>query len=380
MLRIIPLAHSARPMCSHSKLTVITMSKRNAHDLMIRKKTGKPIVSSGAGGRSSVSGHVATVFGCTGFLGRYVTHKLAKIGTQVITPYRDEEAQRPLKVMGDLGQVVKMEFDLRNREQLVECIRHSDIVYNIIGRDYETKNFSFDDVHVEGARAIAEICREVGTPRLVHVSALNADENSPSKFLRSKALGEKVVKEIVPDATIVRPATMYGYDDRFLNRMGSRRGTQFLLNEGKTRLRPVHVLDVAEAMFIMLNAESTIGKTFELYGSQEYTYKQIWDLIADLSKRQPKEVHIPVPLAKAVATVLDKLPWPVLSPDQITRALISDEPSANAHTFADLLIEPHRLEDVAIQFVRRFRSSNYFDQPLEKGDGEVKKGVYHVVN
>jgi NADH dehydrogenase (ubiquinone) 1 alpha subcomplex subunit 9 len=93
----------------------------------------------GLGGRSSTNGHIATVFGCTGFLGRYVVNRLAQQGTQVVVAYRDPDEARHLKVTGDLGQIVPLEFDLRNKEQLTECVRHSDIVYNLIGRDYETK-------------------------------------------------------------------------------------------------------------------------------------------------------------------------------------------------------------------------------------------------
>lgn len=90
-------------------------------------------------GRHAQSGHVATVFGCTGFLGRYLVSKLAKRGVQIVAPYRDEDEKRHLRVMGDLGQIVPLEWDMRNDTQIEEAVRHSDIVYNLVGRDYETK-------------------------------------------------------------------------------------------------------------------------------------------------------------------------------------------------------------------------------------------------
>lgn len=96
-----------------------------------------------------MSGQVATVFGCTGFLGRYLVHKIAKQGTQVIVPYRDEDEKRHLRVMGDLGQIIPMEWDARNPEQIKECLRHSDVVYNLAGRDWQTRNFSYDDINVK---------------------------------------------------------------------------------------------------------------------------------------------------------------------------------------------------------------------------------------
>lgn len=118
-----------------------SQQRRAVHDLVIKRKTGIPIHRAGpyGGGRSSVSGHVATVFGCTGFLGRYLVDRLAQKGTQVIIPYRDEDEKRHLKVMGDLGQIVPLEWDLRREDQIEECLRHSDIVYNLTGRNYETK-------------------------------------------------------------------------------------------------------------------------------------------------------------------------------------------------------------------------------------------------
>ncbi|RUS16462.1 hypothetical protein BC937DRAFT_91171 [Endogone sp. FLAS-F59071] len=353
---------------------------RNAHDLMIRKKTGQPIIKYGAGGRSSVSGHTATVFGCTGFLGRYIVSKLAKQGTQVVVPWRDEDSKRHLRVTGDLGQVVPLEFDLKNRQTLVECVRHSDVVYNLIGRDYETKNFTFDQVNHEAARAIAEVSAEAGVARLIHVSALNADENSPSKFLKTKALGEKAVRQVMPDATIVRPAIMYGQEDRFLNRIGLGVGWEYSLNDGNTRVHPVHVLDVAQALEIMLKAESTAGKTYELYGPKEYTFNEIWELARDVVKKPLTTYLVPKFAAKWTATVLNMTPFDLISPDQVERMYISDTLQPNALTFADLYIEPSSLESQAIAFLRRFRSTAYFDLPVEKDDGKVVKGVYHVID
>jgi NADH dehydrogenase (ubiquinone) 1 alpha subcomplex subunit 9 len=129
------------------------------------------------------------------------------------------------------------EWDIRNEEQIAECVRHSDIVYNLVGRDYPTKhvlppppshiavltpphrNFTFDDVHVKGAERIARVTASVGVPRLVHVSHLNASPTSTSLFYRSKAAGENAVRDVFPAATIVRPGPMFGHEDKFLTNM-----------------------------------------------------------------------------------------------------------------------------------------------------------------
>ncbi|CAG8515948.1 2447_t:CDS:2 [Diversispora eburnea] len=360
--------------------------KRFAHDLIIRQRTHKPIVKFGAGGRSSVSGHVATVFGCTGFLGRYVVSKLAKHGTQVVVPYRDEDEKRHLKVNGDLGQVVPLEFDLRNEKNIHECIRNSDIVYNLIGRDYETK---YVVVHVEGAARIARISREDGVARFVHVSSLNADKNSKSKFYRSKAYGEEAVRAEFPDATIVRPSVMHGAEDRFLNRLA---GTTFeyVLNGGQTKCNPVHVNDVAAALETILSDESTIGETYELYGPREYTHEQIFNLVDNIVGSRRTQIYIPKMIAMIVAKLMH-LPFiSSYSPDDVERAHIDDKITPSfidkeqkikntaVKTFEDLGILPKNLESTALSVLRYYRRSTFYDEPIDKHVGKVRRGVYYT--
>jgi NADH dehydrogenase (ubiquinone) 1 alpha subcomplex subunit 9 len=108
------------------------------------------------------------------------------VGCQVVIPYREEMTKRHLKVTGDLGRVMFMEYDLRNTESIEESVRHSDIVYNLVGRMYPTKNFSLYDVHVEGTERIAEAVAKYDVDRFIHVSSYNADPNSPSEFFRTK--------------------------------------------------------------------------------------------------------------------------------------------------------------------------------------------------
>jgi NADH dehydrogenase (ubiquinone) 1 alpha subcomplex subunit 9 len=168
---------------ARTPLTPITQ-RRHLQDVAITR-TGKPIIRV-QGGRSSLGGHVATVFGATGFLGRYIVNRLARQGCTVIVPYRDEMAKRHLKVTGDLGRVIFTEYDLRNTQSIEESVRHSDLVYNLVGRKYPTKNFSYHDVHVEGTERIAEAVAKYDCDRFIHVSSYNADVNSPSEFFSTK--------------------------------------------------------------------------------------------------------------------------------------------------------------------------------------------------
>lgn len=132
----------------------------------------------GTGYRSSFSGSVATVFGATGMVGRGVVSRLGKNGSQIIIPYRgDYYAAQRLKVAGDLGQVLFSPYDLRDEESIRTAMKYSDVVVNLVGREFETRNFKFHDVHVTGAATLARIAREMGVKRFIHISSINASEN-----------------------------------------------------------------------------------------------------------------------------------------------------------------------------------------------------------
>lgn len=379
---IASLRHEARNSVFRAAQAV---QARELHDLTISRKTGKPIIKYGpyGGGRNSVSGHVATVFGCTGFLGRYIVNRLAQRGTQVIIPYRDEDEKRHLRVCGDLGQVVPMEWDLRNDQQIEECLRHSDVVYNLVGRHYETKNFTFNDVHVTGAQRIAQIAESAGVGRLIHLSHLNADPNSPSAFLRSKAEGEEAVKRSFEGATIVRPGTMWGHEDRFLNQMAIY-PYAWRVNLGKTKIRPVHSLDVAQALERMLDADNTsMGATFSLAGPKEYTYLELLQLLETMTFTSLAKPGLNTPkwMLKLAARVADLAWWPMLSPDEVVRRYLDDKPDApGTKSWADLGMTPDSLEETAIIYLRRYRPVTRFEQPVETGGMRLKKPKYHVLD
>jgi len=360
------------------------LAARGAHDLIIKRKTGQPIIKSGpyGGGRSSTSGHVATVFGCTGFLGRYLVNRLAQRGTQVVIPYRDEEEKRHLKVLGDLGQVVPLEWDLRNDQQTEECLRHSDIVYNLVGRNYETKNFKFADVHVQGAERIAQIAEAAGVARLVHVSHLNADLDSRSAFYRTKAEGEIAVKRAFEGATIVRPGPIYGHEDRLLNSMASWPIT-WHINHGRTKLRPVHSLDVALALETLMDAEETsIGQTFTLAGPKTHTVSELLQLVENLTMNKIVRLglNIPKPLLLTASKVADLAWWPMLSPDEVERRYLDDKADeVGTKSWAELGIVPDDVEEVAITYLRRYRGHLSFELPVERKMKMGKKQVYRTV-
>ncbi|KAJ2759054.1 Protein-lysine N-methyltransferase efm5, partial [Coemansia nantahalensis] len=341
---------------------------RGKADVTVRKTTGQVLVGRGSHGRQSWNGQTATVFGCSGFVGRYVVARLAREGTRVIVPYRGlAEYIRHLRPTGDLGMIVPMEFDLRNPKQIEECVRHSDVVINLMGRNYETKNFSLSQVHVEGAQLVAEVAREAGVSRLIHMSHISARTNSPSEVLVTKAFGERRVRESFPGANIVRAATVYGYEDELLNNIGKHKLFYPMVNNAAQKLRPVCVSDVAHAIGIIRDDEQTVGQTYELYNPAEYTRRDVINLVQHLLREKVWSVNVPFDLLRLVGRVADKLPFHYTSHHEIDMMAVDDAPSgrADVHTFADLGIQPHTLELAALQYIRHYRASKHEEEPME---------------
>jgi NADH dehydrogenase (ubiquinone) 1 alpha subcomplex subunit 9 len=327
-----------------------------------------PRMTSGPGGRSSVNGLTVTVFGSTGFLGRYVVHRLSKQGNQVIIPYRgDKDDYRHLRPMGDLGQILWMPFHLKDDLSIARALRHADVVINLIGRSYETKNFLWDDVHVTGAHRIATLAREEGVPRMIHVSALNATLTSISEFLRSKAEGEKAVREAYPEATVVRPATLYGFEDQFFNRMAWFRSLPLgfpLYQQGRQHIRPVYVVDVATALHRMVHDQRTSGQIYELYGPTIYSYADLVNYFEKMTYRSFRRLYLPRIWLQWLGAALDLFPRSTISRDEVIRMGIDDTLDPAAYSWEQLGIEPTPVERVAIQFLRGYRSNTYYDEPL----------------
>jgi len=301
--------------------------------------------------RSSLGGHTATVFGATGFLGRYIVNRLARSGCTVVVPFREEMAKRHLKVSGDLGRVIFLEMDLRNKASIEESVRHSDIVYNLIGRDYSTKNFDLEDVHVEGTRRIAGAVAKYDVDRFVQVSSHSATLDSPSEFFRTKAQGEQVARQIFPETTIVRPAPMFGFEDRLLHRLA--RATNVITsNNLQERTWPVHVIDVGQALESMLYDDSTAGETYELHGPKNYSMAEISALVDSEIMKHRRHINVPKAIMGPLGDVLNKfLWWPTTSKDEVAREFIDQVIDPRAKTFKDLDIEPGDIANFTFKYL-----------------------------
>jgi len=258
----------------------------------------------GPGYRSSFSGTVATVFGASGAVGRAVCNRLGKSGTQFIVPYRGDhyEVMR-LKVCGDLGQVLFTPFHLKDEESCRKAMLHSDVVINLIGREYETRNFKFADVNLEGPKMLARLARECGVKDFIHISSLNAREKPKrlfmpkgSNFLKTKWLGEKAVLEEFPDATIIRAADMYGTGDHIVEyyckwwRTGWDGANMPLWRKGNYAVKaPLHISNMADAIMACLDNPSAKGVTFEAYGPERFLLADLVDWMHEVMHKSPED-------------------------------------------------------------------------------------------
>jgi NADH dehydrogenase (ubiquinone) 1 alpha subcomplex subunit 9 len=346
------------------------------------KTIGKKLpVASGPGGRSSVSPHIVTVFGCTGFLGRYLVNELGKQGTQTVLPYRgSQEDTRHLKPMGDLGQLVPLRFDGRDLDSLTDCIGDSDVVYNLIGREYETRNFSFDDLN-KIAGNIAKVSKKLGVEKLIHVSALNAG-NEKSRILKSKKKGEEIVLSEFPNATIVRPSEMYGYEDRLLQYLGKTvthivkrymtAGFIPLVNGGERKMRPVYVGDVAKGLARMMDVKGGGGNVYELVGPDEMTFRDFVKLFCEYTHRPFNPVNVPYSLFRSITSITQLSPLSRKNVHHVDLQTIDDSLTSGSLGFKDLGMDERHLKELLIRFVRHYRSEEWAHHPASIDEGSWK--------
>lgn len=290
-------------------------------------------------------------------------------------------AKRHLKVSGDLGRVNFVEYDLRNTESIEEAVRHSDVVYNLVGRTYPTKNFSLEDVHVEGAGRIAEAVAKYDVDRFIHVSSFNADPNSPATFLATKGRGEQVVRDIFPETTIVRPAPLFGFEDQLLLKLAGQTNL-FTSNHMQEKYWPVHSIDVGHALELMLYDDNTAAQTFELYGPKQYSTAQIAELVDREIFSQRRHINVPRRLLEPAAKLLNQvLWWPWMSAEQIQMEHVDQLIDEKAKTFKDLGIDPGDISKFTYHYVQGFRSGAFYDLPpaSEKEKREEKKYL-HVLD
>ena len=307
----------------------------------------------------------ATVFGGTGFIGRYVVKGLAEAGWVVRVAVRHPAAALFLKPMGDVGQITPVAANLRDDASVAAAVAGVDSVFNLVGILYQSRRQRFAAIHADGAGRVAAAAAAAGVGRLVHVSAIGANPASRAAYGRSKAAGEQAVLASFPAATIIRPSIVFGPEDDFFNRfarLARLLPALPLIGGGKTRFQPVYVGDVAAAMVAANERPDSAGKTYELGGPRIYTFKELLELL--LSQIQRDRLLLPVPwgVARLQACFLELLPVPPLTRDQVTLLEVDNVVAPNAAGLADLGITPTAAEIILPTYLDRFRPHGYYSR------------------
>lgn len=307
-----------------------------------------------------------TVFGASGFIGRHLVQRLARRGMRVKAAERRPHRARFLVPMGDVGQVVPMGTDITDEASVATAIAGADMVVNLVGILYESAgNGRFQAVHVDGAARVARVARQAGVQRLIQMSALGADRNSPSAYARSKAEGEEAARTAFPGTTIIRPSIVFGPEDDFFNRfaaMAQCAPALPLFGGGVTRYQPVYVGDVADAMVACLTNPATAGQTYELTGPRSYSFAEIMALVLAVTERKRPLVKLPFWMADIIGTFAGLAPGkPLLTRDQ-AKLLRKDNVAQGKPGLAELGIEPIACEAILPTYLDRYRRGGKREQ------------------
>ena len=300
---------------------------------------------------------VATVFGGSGFIGRYVVKRLTHQGYVVRVAVRDTEGALFLKTAGAVGQVVPLYASLTDEATVQRAVEDASVVVNLVGILAETGRATFQAIHADGAGRVARLAAAAGTGRLVHLSAIGADPSSPSRYAASKAAGEQAVRQAFPGATILRPSIVFGMEDAFFNRFAAM--AQFLpfmpVISGKTRIQPVYVADVADAVIASLARPDAWGAVFELGGPRVWTLRELLAFILKETKRHKPLVEIPMGLVRLLAGLMELLPGKPLTRDQLLMLSRDNVVAPGMPSLPDLGIVPTPAELVVPNYLRRFQ-------------------------
>jgi NADH dehydrogenase len=310
---------------------------------------------------------LVTVFGGSGFIGRHVVRALAKRDYRIRVAVRRPELAGHLQPLGKVGQIHAVQANLRYPASVEAALRDSSAAINLVGILAEGGAQTFDAVQAAGAAAVAKAANAVGA-RMVHVSAIGADENSLARYGRSKAAGEKAVLGTVPQAVILRPSVVFGPEDQFSNRFAALARVSPMLpliGGGLTKLQPVYVGDVATAVADAVDGKTKPGAIYELGGPEVLTMREIMEIILRVTERKRMLMSLPFGLAKLQALLLQFAPGPLkLTPDQVALLrsdnVVSDAAKAEGLTLEGLRITPESLEAIAPQYLWRFRKTGQF--------------------
>lgn len=312
---------------------------------------------------------LVTIYGGSGFVGRYITRRLAKAGWRVRVAVRRPNEAMHVKPYGVVGQVEPVFCNIRDDNSVRAVMQGADAVVNCVGTfDARGKN-NFEAVQDKGAERIARIAAEEGVSHLVHLSAIGADAGADSLYAQSKAAGEAGILDHFPNAVILRPSVIFGPEDQFFNRFASmtRFGPVLPVVGADTKFQTVYVDDVARAAELGAEGKAAPG-IYELGGPDVNTFRELMEQMLQVVRRRRLILNIPFGIARIMAFFMDMVAIVSggLVPAQITRdqvksLRVDNVVSEGAKGFADLGIRPTALEAILPDYLWRFRPAGQFE-------------------
>ena len=311
-----------------------------------------------------------TIFGGSGFLGRHVVRALCKRGYRIRVAVRRPELTGHLQPLGRVGQIHAVQANVRYPASVEAAVRDADVVINLVGILFEGGQQNFEAVQGQGAGTVAHAAATHGA-KLIHVSAIGADADSPSAYARTKAEAERLVFAAVRDAVIVRPSIVFGPEDDFFNKFGAMARLSPalpLIGGGHTRFQPVFTGDVATAIADAVDGKVHGGTVYELGGPEVRTFKELMEFVLATTERRRLLIPLPFGLARAMGSIFQLLPKPMLTRDQVellrSDNVVSEAALGEGRTLQGLGINPVSIETIVPSYLWRFRRAGQFRDHL----------------
>ncbi|MCP4384831.1 MAG: complex I NDUFA9 subunit family protein [Hyphomicrobiales bacterium] len=312
---------------------------------------------------------LVTVFGGSGFVGRHVVRALLKRGWRVRAAVRRPDLAGFLQPLGMVGWVQPVQANLRYRWSVDRAVEGADAVVNLVAVLAQSGEQTFDALHVDGARAVAEAARDAGLAAITHISAIGADPDSESDYARTKAEGEKAVSETLPDSVIMRPSIVFGPEDQFFNRFAAMARVSMVLplvGGGHTRFQPVFVGDVAAAIADSVEGEAQKGTIYELGGPEVETFHDCMEIMLKEINRRRVLLPLPWSLAGALGSIFQHLPGRLLTADQVRQLkrdnVVSAEAVSENRAIEDLGITPTNLAAILPSYLWQYRRQGAYER------------------
>jgi len=314
-----------------------------------------------------------TIFGGTGFLGRYIVNRLSKLGYIINIVTRTPNEAIYLKTSGNVGQVKLTEGSFSNLNNFTSLFKTSDIIINCVGILNEEGDQTFKKLHSDIPEKLAILAKKSGVKKFIHISSIGANPNSDSKYSKSKGIAEVKILKAFPEAVILRPSIVFGSEDQFFNLFSQISCISPILPivGGKTKFQPVYVDDIAKMVVGVLQIEAPNTKKnnriYELGGPEIISFRSLMVKMLSVIYRKKLIINLPFWLAKAMCPLIlilnkftfKKIPL-LITEDSVKQLKYDNIVSEEYMSFEDLDIKPKSLDLILPSYLKRYRPRGNF--------------------